>query len=86
LFYEGGQWQEAEELEVQVMETRKRVLGQEHPDTLTGMCNLAFTWKFQGRNVELLNECFLLQKQKLGVDQTDTSTSVMLLEKWKIID
>jgi hypothetical protein len=27
VFYEGGHWQEAEELEVQVMETRKRVLG-----------------------------------------------------------
>ena len=30
-----GRWKEAEELEVQVMETRKRVLGKEHPDTLT---------------------------------------------------
>jgi len=25
-----GQWEEAEELEVQVMETRRRVLGEEH--------------------------------------------------------
>ena len=37
-----GQW-EAEELEVQVMETGKRVLGAEHPDTLTIMHNIAFT-------------------------------------------
>jgi Tetratricopeptide repeat len=65
VFYEGAHWQEAEELEVQLMNTRKRVLGQEHPDTLTSMCNLAFTWKSQGRDVEafeLLNEYFLLQK------------------------
>jgi hypothetical protein len=43
---------EAEELEVQVMETRKRVLGAEHPDTLTSMGNLAFTCKSQGRDLD----------------------------------
>ena len=32
-----GRWKEAEELEVQVMETIKRVLGEEHPDTLTSI-------------------------------------------------
>ena len=31
------------------METRKRVLGQEHPDTLTSMANLASTYRSQGR-------------------------------------
>jgi Tetratricopeptide repeat len=31
------------------METRKRVLGQEHPDTLTSMANLASTFWSQGR-------------------------------------
>jgi hypothetical protein len=43
-----GRWKEAEELEVQVMETRKRVLGQEHPDTLTSMGNLAVPRKTSG--------------------------------------
>ncbi|KAM7188718.1 hypothetical protein V8F33_010488 [Rhypophila sp. PSN 637] len=38
-----GRWKEAESLEVQVMETRKRVLGEDYPDTLTSMNNLAFT-------------------------------------------
>ncbi|KAH9213480.1 hypothetical protein DL95DRAFT_302188, partial [Leptodontidium sp. 2 PMI_412] len=33
-------WKEAEELEVQVMDMME-VLGQEHPDTLTSMNNLA---------------------------------------------
>ncbi|CAA9959477.1 hypothetical protein PTMSG1_02895 [Pyrenophora teres f. maculata] len=42
----------AEELEVQVMETRKKKLGADHPDTLTSMANLAFTWKAQGRSAE----------------------------------
>jgi len=34
----------AEELELQVMETGKRVLGEEHPSTLTSMANLASTY------------------------------------------
>jgi len=34
VYHEGGRWKEAEELNVQVMETRKRVLGVEHPGTL----------------------------------------------------
>jgi hypothetical protein len=38
-----GRWKEAEELFVQVMETRTRALGSEHPDTLSNMNNLAFT-------------------------------------------
>ena len=35
-----GRWKEAEELLMQVMEARKRVLGQEHPDTLTSIAVL----------------------------------------------
>jgi hypothetical protein len=47
--YNDGWWKEAEELEVQVTETFKRVLGEEHPDTLTSMANLALTYRDQGR-------------------------------------
>jgi hypothetical protein len=43
--YQEGQWNEAERAFLQVMETRKTVLGPEHPDTLTSMNNLAITWK-----------------------------------------
>ena len=32
--YLDGRWNEAEKVYLQVMETRKRVLGLEHPDTL----------------------------------------------------
>ena len=48
-YWNQGWWKEAEELEVQVMPTRKRVLGEEHPDTLTSMGNLALTYRDQGR-------------------------------------
>jgi hypothetical protein len=34
-YWNQGRWTEAEKLDVQVMETRKTVLGPEHPDTLS---------------------------------------------------
>src|SRR3984885_11227325 len=46
---ENGYWNEAEKLQVDVMELRKKVLGAEHPDTLTSMANLAETYWKQGR-------------------------------------
>jgi hypothetical protein len=51
-----GRWKEAEELEVKVMDKRKRVLGQEHPDTLTSMDNLVSTYNSLGK----LNEAKIL--------------------------
>jgi hypothetical protein len=44
-----GRWTEAEELHIQVVETRKRVLGPEHPDTLAIMSSLASTYLEQGK-------------------------------------
>ena len=48
-FWSQGRWNEAEKLEVVAMETRKRVLGDRHPDTLTSIANLAETFRSQGR-------------------------------------
>ncbi|KAF4631143.1 hypothetical protein G7Y89_g6995 [Cudoniella acicularis] len=48
-YWNQGRWKEAEELNLQVIETRKRVLGQEHPDTLATIANLASTYRNQGR-------------------------------------
>ena len=87
VYHVEGRWKEAEELFVQAMETRKRVLGQEHPDILTSMANLAFTWKSQGRNLEailLLKECFQLQTHKLGPQHPDTESSLETLNKWQM--
>ena len=44
-----GRWDRAETLEVQVMETRKKKLGADHPDTLISMANLVSTLWNQGR-------------------------------------
>jgi Tetratricopeptide repeat len=38
-----GRWNEAEKLQVDVVELRKRLLGAEHPDTLLSMANLTAT-------------------------------------------
>jgi hypothetical protein len=44
-----GRWKEAEVLDVLMMETTKRVLGVEHPDTLTHMANLVSAHSNQGK-------------------------------------
>lgn len=48
---------------MEVAEKRKRVLGEEHPNTLTSMANLAFTWKGYGQDakaIELMEKCLFL--------------------------
>ena len=53
---------------MQVIEIMKRVLGLEHPDTLTSMSNLASTWKSQGREqqaLDMMTECVELKKINL---------------------
>lgn len=71
---------------MQVIETRKTVLGAEHPDMLTSMANLAFTWKDQGRHVEalgLLLDCVQLRSKVLGVEHDDTVSSSATLIGWQ---
>ena len=43
-FWKQGRPKEAELLEIQVIETSKRVLGEYHPEVLTSMGNLALTY------------------------------------------
>ena len=81
-----GRWKEAEDLGVQVIEMRKKVLGQEHPDTLTSMNNLAFTWKIQGRDNEalkLMEECVVLQSRTIGTNHPYTLSSRTALLGWQ---
>ena len=68
------------------METRKRLLGAEHPSTLTTMNNLAFTWERQGRDTEalkLMEECVRLRTRVLGIDHPDTTSSFATLIRWQ---
>ncbi|KAI9789841.1 MAG: hypothetical protein M1816_005758 [Peltula sp. TS41687] len=79
VYYEDGRWKEAEELFVQVMETSSRVLGQEHPSTLTSMANLASTFWNQGRwkeAEELEVQVMETSSRVLGQEHPDTLTSM----------
>jgi len=63
------------------METRKQVLGQEHPDSLTSMANLALTYCKQGRWKEAKElEVVVMEtrKQVLGEEHPDYPTSISL--------
>jgi hypothetical protein len=68
------------------MNTRKTVLGPEHPDTLTSMWNLAHTLKDQGRHAEaivLLEICVPLQQKCLGQTHPDTTRATSDIELWR---
>ncbi|KAJ5669905.1 uncharacterized protein N7477_005268 [Penicillium maclennaniae] len=43
-----GRWEEAERLEVYVLETREMKLGADYPNTLISIANLASTYRNQG--------------------------------------
>ena len=74
-----GRWNEAEELQIQVMETSKRVVGHEHTDTLASMNNLALTYHRQGRwkeDGELGEQVLESRKRMLGHEHPDTLASI----------
>ncbi|ENI01986.1 hypothetical protein COCC4DRAFT_175767 [Bipolaris maydis ATCC 48331] len=56
-----GQYKRAKELYVQVMESRTRVLGSKHPDTLNSVSNLGLVLSSQGK----YNEAEVVQRQAL---------------------
>jgi aromatic ring-cleaving dioxygenase len=77
--YSDGRYKAAEELCVQVIETTKRVLGDEHPDTLTSISSLASTYWSQGRWKEAEKlELEVMQKHKtvFGEDHPSTLGSI----------
>ncbi|OCK81910.1 hypothetical protein K432DRAFT_403356 [Lepidopterella palustris CBS 459.81] len=69
------------------METRKRMLGSEHPDTLISMNNLAFTFQAQGCKDEailLIEQCVQMQKKVLGPQHPYTKLSLTTLNTWQL--
>src|SRR3984957_16503647 len=79
VYLDGGRWKEAEVLQVSVMETSKRVLGKEHPDTLMSMRNLASTYWDQGggKEAEVLEVSVMETKKRvLGEEHPSTLTSM----------
>ncbi|USP76252.1 kinesin light chain 3 [Curvularia clavata] len=79
LRWKQGRWKEAEELLVQVTEMSLRVLGEEHPNTLTSIANLASTYRKQGRwkeAEELEVQVTEMSLRVLGEEHPSTLTSI----------
>jgi len=81
-----GRWKEAEELEVQVLETKTK-LGADHPSTPTPNGDLASTYRDQGRwdeAEELEVQVMRAFGRNLGADHPDTLISMNNLAlTWK---
>ena len=76
---ENGDFKSAEQLEIQVMDMRKKLLSMEHRDTLIIMANLANTYWKQGRWNEaeqLQIQVMDMRKKLLGADHLNTLTSM----------
>jgi tetratricopeptide (TPR) repeat protein len=72
---EGGDYAEAERLKVEVVEERKKTLGDEHLHTISAMDSLASTYRQRGKykeGEELGNKVLIARRRLLGEDHSDT--------------
>ena len=79
---ENGWIRKALELTEQVVQLCKTTLGEEHPDTLTSMQNLAINYSEAGRRSEALQlteQVVQFRKTKLGEEHPDTLKSMQSL-------
>ncbi|GAB7336942.1 hypothetical protein MBLNU13_g02060t1 [Cladosporium sp. NU13] len=84
-----GRWEEAEKLEVEVVEKRKEALGEGHPSTLTSINNLAVTLRAMGRRqsaLNLISSCAEMSKAGLGIDHPDTIAALSIKVRWEAED
>jgi hypothetical protein len=76
---ENGWTKDALQLTEEVLRLQKSKLGEDHPETLGSMANLANRYSEAGRRSEALQlteEVLKLRKSKLGEDHPDTLTSI----------
>jgi hypothetical protein len=69
-----------------VMEKSKVVLGEGHPDTLTSIADLAFTFRDSGRRrsaLDLMSSCVDKSLDALGVDHPDTRAFWRAKTQWE---
>jgi tetratricopeptide (TPR) repeat protein len=81
LWYE-GRAKEAEELMLKVLESTTRVLGYEHPETLSAMANLAASYGAQGRSKDaeqILVQVVKVMSRVLGEEHFDTLSATAKL-------
>ncbi|KAL9591591.1 MAG: hypothetical protein Q9179_007568 [Wetmoreana sp. 5 TL-2023] len=76
---EQGSYDDAEQMNRRALDSREKMLGKEHPNTLTSVSNLASVLRCQGKyeEAEQMNRRALDGKEKvLGEEHPDTLTSV----------
>ncbi|RYC82197.1 hypothetical protein BFJ63_vAg14905 [Fusarium oxysporum f. sp. narcissi] len=74
-FTEIGRWNDAAVPQKEVLEKRQRILGDEHPDTITAMNNLAATLSDEGKLDEaasMMKEALEKMQRILGDEHPDT--------------
>ena len=79
LLYQHGYFKEAETLENRVLDTRNKILGVEHTDTIDAMGNLAGTYRSLGKYTEaekLEMQVLDARNKMLGVNHPDTITAL----------
>jgi tetratricopeptide (TPR) repeat protein len=77
--FSDGQYERSKELQVEVMQTSKRVLGNDHPYTLSSMAHLAVTFRSQGRWEEAkMLDVYVMETRRrlLGCEHPDTLMSM----------
>jgi hypothetical protein len=72
-------WNEAEELEVQMLKARQKLLGTDHPDTLLAMADLAATLRLQGKQNEAEELEVQVSKTRERSPETDHSDPLSTL-------
>jgi tetratricopeptide (TPR) repeat protein len=73
-----GRYKEAEPLLINLQESRRRVLGEEHPDTLESIADLGLLYEHQGRYNEaepLFVKVLEIRRRVLGEEHPDTLKS-----------
>ena len=81
-YWDLGLHQEGQPHLVRALELRRRVLGQEHPDTLTSMSDLALLYDVRGyyeKAESLFTQALAIRRRRLGPEHPDTLTSMSYL-------
>ena len=71
---------------MRVLETKKRVLGEDHPDTLISMNNYAHTLyaqKRKGKAIRLMSDVMERHTKNIGASHPSTLNSLHHLTLWK---
>jgi lipopolysaccharide biosynthesis regulator YciM len=79
VFLEKGEYDRALPLCEECLAKAKRILGEDHPDTLSSLNNLADLFRSKGeydRALPLYEECLAKRKRVLGEDHPDTLSSL----------